>query len=169
MNTQTTKKSFKLNFFDILLIVLAVLVIGAAALIFLAPEEGSGANQTPIEFTVLVRDVPAQMKIRTKAGDQVTNSIYLSKIGQITAVKRELAYYDAFDYTNDKAVHAQYSDIYNVAFTIRADAHKTDTEYVVGSTRVGVGAEVHFRTPNFVGYGYVTDVTEISASADETK
>ena len=163
MNTQTTKKSFKLNFIDILLIVLAVLVIGAAAAIFLMPKDTVSENTVPVEFTVLVKDLPEQMNIRSKKGDSVIDSIWLGNIGTVVSVKKEPATFDAFNYENEITVHSQYSDMYNAAFTIRANVTETDSYYYVGQVRVAVGAEVHFRTPNFVGYGYITDLKVLSA------
>ena len=168
MNTQTTKKIFKLNFFDILLVVLAVLVIGAASVIFLSARSSGTDATVPVEYTVVVKDIPAQMKIRTKAGENVYNTIQPANIGKITTVQRSLAYYDAFNHETETTVHAQYSDIYNVTFTVRADAQKTQSYYQVGNLKIGIGAEVHFRTSNFVGYGYVTSVTELPSDT-ETK
>ena len=163
MNTQTTKKPFRLNFIDILIIVLAVLVIGAAAAIFLLPKDTADENTIPVEFTVLVKDLPAQMKIRSKQGDSVIDSIWLGNIGTVVSVKKEPATFEAFNYENDTTVQSQYTDIYHAAFTIRANVTEADSYYYVGQVRVAVGSEVHFRTPNFVGYGYVTDVKVLSA------
>ena len=75
---------------------------------------------------------------------------------------REAAY-DEFDFVNEKNVHGEYEDMYSAAFTFRADVEKTDASYLINNVRISVGAEVHFRTPYFVGFGYVTDVTEIPA------
>lgn len=166
MNTQTTKKSLKLNFFDILLIVLAVLVVVVAAVLFLPSGDADNTEKNPVEFTVLVKNLPEQMKIRTKKGDPVFDTIWLGEIGKITAVKREKATYDAFNYEKETTVQGQYADIYNVAFTIRADAVKTDSAFTVGNVRIAVGSEVHFRTQNFVGYGYITDVNDLLSGSN---
>ena len=163
MNTQTTKKSFRLNFIDILLIVLAVLVIGAAAAIFLMPQDTADENTVPVEFTVLVKDLPKQMNIRAKQGDAVIDSVWLDSIGTVVSVKKEPAAYDAFNYETETTVHSQYSDIYHAAFTIRANVTEADASYYVGQIRVAVGSEVSFRTQNFVGSGYITDVKVLSA------
>ena len=163
MNTQNTKKSFKLNFFDILLIVLIVLVIGAAGA-FLAFTAGrSDKNHTVIEYTVLVKEIPEQVQLHVEPGQTVVDTIKLGVIGETVSYEVEKATYDAFHYDEEITVHAEYDDIYNIAFTFRTQADKTDATYMINNVQIAVGAEVHFRTPYFTGYGYVTDVTEIEA------
>lgn len=163
MNTQTTKKSFKLNFFDILLIVLVVLIIGGAAAFLLLTGDSSEETKTTIEYTVLVKDLPAEMQIHANPGETVIDTIWIGDIGEVVSVEKSPATYDAFDYENEVTVHAEYDDIYNAAFTFRTEAVKTDASYFIGYVRVSVGAEVHFRTPSFVGFGFVTDVKEVPA------
>ena len=172
MNTQSTKKSFKLNFFDILLIVLGVLIIAAVSVYFLVSNAtGTTAEETKtvIEYTVLVKDLPAEMQIHADPGETVQSSIYFNRIGKVVSHEKMPATYDAFDYENETTVHGEYSDIYNVAFTFRTESVKTDASYFIGHVRISVGAEVHFRLPQFVGFGFVTDVKEITVVNDTTK
>ncbi|MBE6657017.1 MAG: DUF4330 family protein [Ruminococcaceae bacterium] len=163
MNTQTTKRPFKLNFFDILLIVLAVLIIGAAAALFIYSRNNLEEPRTTIEYTVLVKDLPEEMQIRTEEGQTVLSNIWLNDIGEVVSVDKKNAFYDAFHYEEERTVHAEYDDIYNAAFTFRVDAVKTESSYIIGHVRISVGAEVHFRLPYFVGFGFVTNVREIPA------
>ena len=171
MNTQNTKKSFKLNFFDILLIVLGVLIVAAVAVYFVVAGTGGSTDETKtlIEYTVLVKDLPEEMQIHADPGDTVLSSIYFNPIGEVVSHEKTPATYDAFDYENETTVHGEYSDIYNVAFTFRDESVKTDASYFIGSVRISVGAEVHFRLPQFIGFGFVTDVKEITEVNDTTK
>ena len=171
MNTQNTKKSFKLNFFDILLIVLTVLVIAAVSIYFAVFGTDGSAKETKtlIEYTVLVKDLPEEMQIHADPGAMALSSIYFNKIGEVVSHERTPATYDAFDYENETTVHGEYSDIYNVAFTFRSESVKTDASYFIGSVRISVGAEVHFRLPQFIGFGFVTDVKEITEVQDAAK
>ena len=162
MNTQSTKKSIKLNFFDILLIIFAVLVVAAAAAIFVYSGSHSTDRQT-IEYTVLVKELPNELQIHAEPGQTVVDTIKLGTIGEYVSHEIKEAAYDEFDFVNEENVHGEYEDMYSAAFTFRADVEKTDASYLINNVRISVGAEVHFRTPYFVGFGYVTDVTEIPA------
>lgn len=166
MNTQTTKKPFKLNFFDILLIVLAVLIIGAGAALVIYKNSNPDETLTTIEYTVLVKDLPEEMQIHIEPGQPVLSTIWINEIGEVVSVEKEHAKYDAFDYENEQTVHAEYDDIYNAAFTFRVEATKTESSYIIDNVRISVGAEVHFRTPYFTGFGFVTEVNEVPAAEE---
>ena len=163
MNTQTSKKAHRLNFFDLLLIVLAVLIIAGGAAFVVYQNSRTPENSTVIEYTVLVRDLPEEMNVRAEAGQTVIDTIRLGEIGEVVSLTMKPATYDAFDHTTETTLHGEYEDLNLAEFTFRADANKTESSYMINNVRVSVGAEVHFRTPTFIGFGYVTEVRELPA------
>lgn len=163
MNTQNTKKSLRLNFFDILVIILVLLVIAGAAVLVAYSGSKSSDGITTIEYTVLVKELPEEMKIKAEAGQTVVDTIRLGTIGEVVSFETAKAVYDGFDYNNEVTVHGEYDDLISASFTFRADAQKTESSYLIDGVRVSVGAEVHFRTPSFIGFGYVTEVRELPA------
>lgn len=160
MNEQTKKTSSRLNFFDILLMILAVLIIAAAAFLFARRAQNS-ADETHIQYSVLVKELPEEMVIKAEPGEPVVDTIKLGTIGEVVSFQIIPATYDEYNQETKELVHAEYDDLISVSFTFEADAEKSETAYMVGNMRVAVGAQVFFRTPSFTGYGFVTDVTEI--------
>ena len=160
MNEQMKKAPSRLNFFDIFLIILAVLIIAAAAFLFVR-RAGNDSDETHIQYTVLVKELPQEIVIEVEPGESVVDTIKLGTIGEVVSFRIVPATYDAFNEETDTLVHGEYEDLISVSFTFEADAEKSETAYMVGNMRVAVGAQVFFRTPSFTGYGFVTDVTEI--------
>jgi len=159
MNTQTRKVSFRLNFFDILLIVLAVLILtaGAALLIYNAD---SADDNTVIEYTVLVKELPEEIQIYAEPGQTVVDTVKLGTIGEVVSYEIVPATYDEYNLETMALVHGEYEDLISVYFTFRSEADKDADAYRIGNLDVAVGAQVFFRTPSFTGYGFVTNVTE---------
>ena len=159
MNTQTRKTSFRLNFFDILLIVLAVLILtaGAALLIY---NSDSADDDTVIEYTVLVKELPEEIQIYAEPGQTVVDTVKLGTIGEVVSYEIVPATYDEYNLETKALVHGEYEDLISVYFTFRSEADKAADAYRIGNLDVAVGAQVFFRTPSFTGYGFVTNVTE---------
>ena len=105
MNTQNTKKSLRLNFFDILVIILILLVIAGAAVLFAYSGSASSDGVTTIEYTVLVKELPEEMQIKAEAGQTVVDTIRLGTIGEVVSFDTAKATYDGFDYNNEVTVH----------------------------------------------------------------
>ncbi|MBP3918280.1 MAG: DUF4330 domain-containing protein [Clostridia bacterium] len=158
MNEQI-KKAPRLNFFDILLIIFAVVIIGVGTG-FILLKSGRTSNETQIEYTVLVKELPKEIVIKATPGESVVDTIKLGTIGQVVSYQIVPATYDEFNQETHALVHGTYDDMVSVYFTFTATAKQSDNAYTVGNMRVAVGAQVFFRTPSFIGYGFVTDVTE---------
>ena len=161
MNTQTKKPAIKLNFFDFLLIFLIILVLAGAGFL-IAAGAAKPADHTTIEYTVLVKELPEEMNVTSEPGQSVVDTIKLGNIGEVVSYQIVPATFDAFDQDNKVTVHGTYEDLISAEFTFRADVEKTDASYLINNVRISVGAEVHFRTPDFIGFGFVTDVREIT-------
>ncbi len=162
MNTQTKKHTIKLNLFDFLLIFFVILVIAGVGILF-AANASQPTDETVIEYTVLVKELPEEMHIFSEPGQSVVDTIKLGNIGEVVSCQIVPATYDAFDQENNITVHGVFDDLVSAEFTFRANAQITDASYLINNVRVSVGAEVHFRTPEFIGFGFVTEVREISA------
>ncbi|MBQ8577586.1 MAG: DUF4330 domain-containing protein [Clostridia bacterium] len=159
MNDQTKKAPVRLNFFDILLIVLAVLIVAAGAALVIFNTQ-SASDEVRIQYTVLVKELPEEIVIKAEPGESVVDTVKLGTIGEVVSYEVIKATYDEFNQETKALVHGTYDDLVSVYFTFAADAEKSDTAYMVGNQRVAVGAQIFFRTPSFTGYGFVTDVTE---------
>lgn len=163
MNEQTKKASGKFNFFDFLLILLVVLVIvGGAAFFFLRGDDAS-EDSVRVRYTVVVKDLVDDINLNIHEGQDVTDTVRHNIIGKVTAVKTAPAVYDAYNQEAGELVHGTYEDLKYLYVTIEADAVSSDREYTVGGMTVAMGTLVYFRTPTFIGSGFVTAFDEIAA------
>ena len=164
MNEQTKKAGRRLNFFDILLIVLVLLIAVGAVLLFTPGFSGLFSNKTqmtPVHYTVLVKDVPVSMNMTLDRGQEVINSVDLNPLGTIVEAEMLPCVYDQFNQVDRVLYHGAHEDFHNVAVTIETTAEETEDDYLIDNMHVCIGTIIYFRTSDFVGYGYVTDLTVV--------
>lgn len=164
MNEQTKKSGHRLNFFDILLIVLVLLIAAGVVLFFSRSFAGLAMNKpqkTTVHYTVLVKDIPVSMNMPLAKGQEVTNSIDLNPLGTIVSAEMLPCVYDQFNQIDRELYHGAHEDFHNVAVTIETTAEETEDDYLIDYMHVCIGTVIYFRTSNFVGYGYVTNITVV--------
>lgn len=164
MNEQTKKTGRRLNFFDILLIVLILLIAVGVILFFSRSFAGLAMNKshkTPVHYTVLVKDIPVSMNMTLDRGQEVINSVDLNPLGTIVQAEMLPCVYDQFNQIDRVLYHGAHEDFHNVAVTIETTAEETEDDYLIDNMHVCIGTIIYFRTSNFVGYGYVTDLTVV--------
>ncbi len=166
MNEQTKKQQGKLNLFDFLVILLAALIVLAGAAFFVYRARQATDTIVPIKYTILVRDLRKEININLTEGQTVIETVKRNPIGKITACRITPATYDDFNHETHTLVHGTYDDIQNVYVTIETDAIKTDREFTVEGMTLAVGTTVYFRTPTFIGSGYVVNLTELESPLD---
>ncbi len=161
MHEPVKKTQLRLNFFDILLIILAVLIIAAgAALVIYNAEQTS--DEIRLQYTVLVKELPNEIVIKAEPGQSVVDTIRLGTIGEVVSYEIVPATYDEINRETNAIVHGVYEDSISVSFTFEASAVIVEDAYMVENVRVAIGSQIFFRTPSFTGFGFVTDVTEIT-------
>jgi len=159
MNHQTAKKRIRLNFFDILLIVL-VAAIAALGCIFLFSRLSKTTNDVEIEYTITIKDVSTDIHIMATPGESIVDTIRLGTIGEVVSFTTEPCKYTGFDQETQTIVETELKDFVNVLLTIKANAQKNEDAYSVSGVRVAIGSQIYFRTPYYTAFGYVTEINE---------
>ncbi len=157
------RSSVRLNFFDIFLIVLTLLIISGAVVLLTARSSGTAADKTVVEYTVLVKELPADLVVHAKPGDTIIDTIKLGTIGTLVSFHSEPAQYEHYNQVEGVLNQGTYEDLVSISFTIRAEAEYTDDAYRIGGIRIAHGAQIYFRTPFFTGFGFITDVNPVGA------
>ncbi|MCQ2433184.1 MAG: DUF4330 domain-containing protein [Clostridia bacterium] len=168
MNEQTKKTSGKFNFFDFLLILLAALIVFAAAAFFFWRSDSKDETVT-IRYTVLVKDMDEKIAIDVREGQEVTDTVKHNHLGTVADHRIIQSDYDQYNEEEHTLVKGSYEDLQSIYVTIESEATVTDREYNVVGMKIAVGSIVYFRTPTFIGYGYVTDLTVVDAKDTDGK
>ena len=166
---KTTQKKHKFNAIDAAVIILIVAVIGAAAFFFLSDKESEGpvAQTVKIEYVVELRSIRDEFADNFNIGDGVTDGVALYRIGQIVAVDVFDSVYTGTNLVTGESVSSDYPEHSDVQLTISADATVDSLGgYVLGGGYdLSVGTLVYVRTPNYIGYGYCTQIRQNEGGA----
>ena len=171
MKEKTLKAPGKFNFFDVLLIVLAVVIVLVGAFLIVRRYSNSLEQHETVSmrYTILVRGLPEEMNIHMEKGEEVTNTVLVRKLGNIESYEIVPSEYDEFNKETQTLVHGTYEDLRDVYITIVMDeVEKTEREYTANGATISIGAFLYFRTPSFLGSGYVTEIQEIPQQSEQT-
>lgn len=154
-----SEKKVKFTIIDavIILIVLAVIVVGAKKLLPSIINSGGSEN---VSFTVLLQKEDANFADAVTVGDNVTISLTEKDGGVVTDVKSEEAKtlaYNSIDGTYSIQTIEGKCDVY---ITIEAKMDTSDIALKAGGTAVKVGAEVPVRGKGYASMGYVIDIND---------
>ena len=159
-----TQKKHKFNAIDAAIIILIVAVISAAVFFMLSDREPSEteAKTVKIEYVVSLRTIQDEFADNFTPGDSVTDGVALYRIGEIVDTYVTDAVYNGVDLVTGESVATPYPDHSDVALTVRATATLDELgRYVVGGGfDLSVGTLICVRTPNYIGYGYCTEIRE---------
>ena len=155
-NTKTAKKGApKLNFFDVLIIILVAiaLIVGG---VFLLIRARQSTDTVSLQYTVVVKDLISDINIYLEPGQEVIDTVRLNSLGQVISHEVFPSTYNAYNEETGKDILGTYEDMNSVAIIIEATAVKADMSYKVNGVAISVGSPIYFRTPTFTGRGYVT-------------
>ena len=168
MNKQKNKQGHRLNFFDILLVILLLVILSLAGIFFFM-RPGKVADWVNVRYTVLVKNVPVTMHTNLEEGQNVINSVDMNPIGTVVKVEMKPCEYDQFNKIDGELYHGSHEDLINIAVTIETKAEETAKEFRIDNMHACIGTQIHFRTPGFVGYGYITDFNVVGKSDSNQK
>ncbi len=156
------KKKFRLNIFDII-IILAVLAAAAAVVYIFRPSGGAGisigGSSGKVRYTIEMTGMPAGSSQLVSPGDVITDSTKNYGMGSVVSV--EVGPYTTYvpDVSSGVSRKAEIEGYENVYVTIEADATITDsTITTTGGYVVRVGAASTAEGPGYAGTGYVIDI-----------
>lgn len=155
-NIKAAKKGApKLNFFDVLIIILVAiaLIVGG---IFLLIRARQSTDTVSLQYTVVVKDLISDINIYLEPGQEVIHTVRLNSLGHVISHEIFPSTYNAYNEETGKDILGTYEDMNSVAIIIEATAVKANMSYEVNGVAISVGSLIYFRTPTFTGRGYVT-------------
>ena len=156
----------RFNIIDVL-IILAILLLGAIVVNVLAPtswfKELLSDSEQVIQYTVEFVGVDRDFVDNINENDTVVDAVSKFTFGSVTAVDND-SHYRVLRYNEESQSggYVTYQDKYNVLVTITVTAdYKEGAGYSVGDRRIAVGEKLSLRFPNFIGEGYCIGLSAV--------
>ena len=158
-----------------LLIILAVLLLGAIVVNVIAPTSWFKAfmpdSEREIQYTVEFVGVDRNFVDNISENDTVVDAVSKFTLGSVTAVDND-SHYRVLSYNEENKTggYVTYQDKYDVLVTITVTAdYEAGVGYTVNDRRIAVGEKLSLRFPNFVGEGYCIglSVTETGGASND--
>lgn len=164
-----TQKKHKFNAIDAAVIILIVAIIGAATIFLFSEKENEGpvVQTVKVEYVIELRSIRDEFADNFSVGDSVIDGVALYRIGEVVAVDVTDSVYTGVNLVTGESVSSDYPEHSDVALTVSADATLNELgRYVVGGGYdLSVGTSVYVRTPNYIGYGYCTEIRQSEGGA----
>ena len=159
------KKNRKLNFVDIILLIIILAIASALIYVFVSPytKQIMSASTTKIEYKILVEGVRDELKYNISQGDKVTETTDLRVIGKVVSVEYSDTEYVGAD-SEGNSVIGKYPGKKDITVTISADASSAGGTYEVGGFGIAAGKTINFRVPGFTGEGSCIYVGEVAGN-----
>lgn len=169
MNEVQDKKKIRFNFIDVLLIVIAFASITSLVFFLRDRKIVTGGKTDTVEIVYHVKFSALREDFRNlvEIGDTVIDAIRIEKIGEVTNVSYAEGTYTGTDKETGKPVVSSFPGRVSMVLTIRAEAVRTPTGYVVNGRELIIGEDLSLRVPDFTGSGTCLSVEEVTAAENK--
>ncbi|MBR7142296.1 MAG: DUF4330 domain-containing protein [Clostridia bacterium] len=151
------KSSFRFNFLDLLLVILAVAVLLGGAYYYFGGFGGrSQGEDVTVTYTVEFTNVPSYLLDKPQVGDVVKDSVRLYHIGTITQVAYEPYLMTLVNEETGELVQAETPGRMNILLTIQAAGKLKNNQVEIDGFAMSVGVRVNVRSAHYVGSGFCT-------------
>ena len=159
-------KKFRLNFVDIIIIIVILTATTLLAYIFLSSDIKlfEGSRKVTIEYKVELRRVREEFRDFISISDHATDTVTQYALGEVVDVEYAPTRYTGVNRSTGSLVFSDYPEHINITVTIRAEATANAGDYSLNGYKVAVGKQISMRTPNFINEGYCTQLTEVGVN-----
>lgn len=142
------------------LIILLVILVGAVAILKLAPGLFTAEEKQKVCFAVTATGVDEGISNVVEIGEEVSVSFSEKAYATVTGVSEKPHEESEFNKNTGKYVSQEIDGECDVTVLLECDAVITDTEIQNGEVAVRVGNEMPVRGKGYTIKGYVVDVYE---------
>jgi len=160
MNAKDGKRTF--NAVDAIIIVCVIAVALSALVIFRSSGIFGTKETVDIEYVIFINRLRSEIVQHITEGSKVIEGSKKYIIGESVKVTKEPYTEEVFSYQDNKLVVSEVPGLYNAYITVKAKAVLEEDGYYVNGYRISTGTYVYARLPDFCGYGYVTNVSNVS-------
>ena len=150
------KKKFKINFFDIV-IILIVVCVGAGVYFF--THKSPAASTKKLTYVVELNKTTPGLEDYIRIGDDLTENTKNYNMGKVVDVETVPYSKITPDYENNAYVDSVDPYYSTVLITVEADVTETASSYAVdGQYVVRAGTEVFVKGEGYAGEGYIVKI-----------
>ena len=150
------KKKFKINFFDIV-IILIVVCVGAGVYFF--THKSPAAETKKLTYVVELNKTTPGLEDYIRIGDDLTENTKNYNMGKVVDVETVPYSKITPDYENNAYVDSVDPYYSTVLITVEADVTETASSYAVdGQYVVRAGTEVFVKGEGYAGEGYIVKI-----------
>ena len=159
MEQQTPKFRLRLNFFDSIVLLLALLAGAFLLWRAVAPHQAENVaipQTQQVRYTIrLTRALPILEEL-VQPGQSITDSARNNALGTVVEVQCEPGTYFTLSEREHAWINAPVPDRINVNMTVEASATGDDSQLLInGSYALRVGDKIYGRGPRYIGSGDV--------------
>ena len=159
MEQQTPKFRLRLNFFDSIVLLLALLAGAFLLWRAVAPHQAENVaipQTQQVRYTIrLTRALPILEEL-VQPGQSITDSARNNALGTVVEVQCEPGTYFTLSEREHAWINAPVPDRINVNMTVEASATGDDSQLLInGSYALWVGDNIYVRGPGYIGIGDV--------------
>lgn len=156
---QPEKKGWKVNFFDIIIIVLVIALAGAFVVYKNHKASSGAAAKKEITYTVEITDLEKNTEGMIKKGDTLVDKVKKYNIGTVESSKFYPYEKSSIDQETNEYKMSEVPDRYSAAITVKVECEDNGASYVAdGGFPVRVGHEVSLLGPGYSGSGYIIGI-----------
>lgn len=160
------KMKFRLNFIDIIIILVILAATALLAYIFLSSDINlfDGNKKVVVEYKVEIRNVREEFRDYITISDHATDTVTQYSLGEVVDVEYTPTQYTGVNRATGELVFSDYPERINIIVTIRSEASADGADYSLNGYKIAVGKQIALRTPNYINEGYCTQLTEVGVN-----
>jgi len=157
---EKAKKKRRVNYVDIILLLVMIAVVGLIAYTYLSPlTKQLFAETYDVEYTIRIQGVRLEFNDKIHEGDTVVENETLKSIGTVKSVVYSASKFVGTD-SAGKTVISEHPDMYDVTVVVGAKAEMPSGMYEVNSFAITAGKTIRFRVPDFTGEATCISISE---------
>jgi hypothetical protein len=150
VRTSSGRKKMRINFIDIILILIIVAAVAVLGYIILSPQINisSKAEAVTIQYQVEIVHLREEWKDNVEIGDDFIDYTTMESIGTVVDVRCSDEKFLSVNRDTGELVYVSYPDYITMIITVEAEAVPAGIGYDVNGVNLQIGPDIHFRLPN---------------------
>lgn len=150
VRTSSGRKKMRINFIDIILILIIVAAVAVLGYIILSPQINisSKAEAVTIQYQVEIVHLREEWKDNVEIGDDFIDYTTMESIGTVVDVRCFDEKFLSVNRDTGELVYVSYPDYITMIITVEAEAVPAGIGYDVNGVNLQIGPDIHFRLPN---------------------
>lgn len=150
----------KINFIDILIILVVVLVVSFVVKYFSTNSE-KAYNVPTVSYVIELKSLQQEYVDVFKEGDEIKDGVKGGYLGKVTKVEIKDNVETREDTLEGNFIQTSFENKKDVYLTIEGTPTTyTDTEILFATQEIKIGKIMHIKAKDYVGHGYIVGIND---------